>query len=262
MFETASRSGAHDVRDESWMLIWRRSLAGNAVENHPGRCMMRIPEKILLLVVVSATLYFGQTAASAADEPVRASAVALFKGKAALVVNGRRRVLKVGEISPEGVELLSSTSQSAVIKIAGEELELRLDGKIVGHYQRGIAAKSIQLYPDPNGHYVVDGLIDGTTVRFLVDTGATTIAINKQTAKRLGLLYRVDGRPTVVQTASGVTSAYRVEFDKVQIRAITLRRVEGVVIDGDYPREALLGQSFLNRLNMRRDGQMLELSER
>ncbi len=197
-----------------------------------------------------------------ANEPTRAAAVALFKNKAVLVINGKRRTLKAGSTSPEGVTLISSNSESAVIKIDDEELTLRLDGKIVGKYTRGIAAKSLQLYPGSGGHYFVDGQINGSSVRFLVDTGATAVVINKNIAKRIGVLYRVDGTPTMVQTASGVVPAYRVRFDEVMIRALSLKRVDGIVVDGSYPSEALLGQSFLNRLDMRRQGHVLELQER
>jgi len=197
-----------------------------------------------------------------ADEPLRASAVALFKDKAVLVVNGKRRILKIGKESPEGVTLLKSDSESALVRIGDEEITLRLDGKIVGTYARGIAAKSLQLYPGAGGHYFVDGKINGTSIHFLIDTGATSVVINKDVAKRIGLLYQVDGSPTRVETASGVVPAYRVRFDEVMIRALSLKRVDGIVVDGSYPREALLGQSFLNRLDMRREGLVLELRER
>lgn len=211
---------------------------------------------------VTAVIIWLFAASVHADEPLRVSAVALFKDKAVLVINGKRRILKAGSESPEGVVLIKSSSESAVIKINGEESTLRLDGKIVGKYVRGIAAKSLQLYPGAGGHYFVDGQINGRSMKFLVDTGATSVAINKDDAKRIGLLYRVDGVPTMIATASGVVKAYRVNFDEVMIRALSLKRVDGIVVDGSYPREALLGQSFLNRLDMRREGQMLELRER
>jgi aspartyl protease family protein len=210
---------------------------------------------------VIAALWLAVTAAGA-EEAVRAAAVALFKDKAVLVINGKRRTLKSGAVSPEGVRLLEANSEFAVIEIDDKQLTLRLDGRIVGHYARGVASKTLQLYPDASGHYVVDGLINGNRVRFLVDTGATAVIINKNTAKRMGLLYRVDGRASRVETASGIVASYNVEFAEVSVRALTLKRVDGVVIDGEYPRVALLGQSFLNRLNMRRDGRMLELRER
>ena len=198
----------------------------------------------------------------ATDAEIEVAAAALFKNKAVLAINGKRRMLKAGATSPEGVKLLSASSDHALIELHGEQLTLKLDGKIVSNYVRGIEAKSLKLYPDQQGHYVVDGLINGNRTRFLVDTGATAVSINKSAAKRIGLLYRVDGQPTRVTTAAGVVPAYRVIFDEVRIRNLSIKRVEGIVVDGDYPREALLGQSFLNRLNMQRIGQVLELRER
>ena len=199
---------------------------------------------------------------AASGSGVRAAAVALFRNQAVLRVNGRQYTLKAGKSTPEGVLLVESNSEAAVVEIGGERLTLRLDGKIVGHYPRGTAAKSLQLYPDSSGHYAVDGMINGNRIRFLVDAGATSVSINKATAKRIGLLYRVDGNPTFVETAAGVVPAYRVRFDEVSARNVTLKRVDGLVLDGEFPRVALLGQSFLNRLDMRRAGQMLELTER
>ncbi|MDA0823816.1 MAG: retropepsin-like aspartic protease [Proteobacteria bacterium] len=202
------------------------------------------------------------TVAVAVESSVEVVAVALFKGKAALSVNGKRRLLKIGETSPEGVSLVSASSDVAVIEIEGEHSSLQLDGKIGGAYTRGLAAKTVQLYPDPSGHYFVDGLINGNRFRFLIDTGATAVVINSSMAKRMGLLYDVDGEPTYVSTASGVVAAFKVTFNDIEIRHLALKRVAGVVIDGDFPSEALLGQAFLNRLNMRRDGQVLELQAR
>lgn len=199
---------------------------------------------------------------SADDAEINVSAVALFKDKAMLAINGKRRMLKVGATTAEGVKLLSASSDGALVELNGKQVNLKLDGKIVSNYVRGIEAQSLKLYPDRQGHYVVDGLLNGNGLRFLVDTGATAVSINKGAAKRMGLLYRVDGLPTRVTTAAGVVPAYRVIFDEVKIRNLSVKRVEGIVVDGDYPREALLGQSFLNRLNMQRIGQVLELRER
>lgn len=223
---------------------------------------VRVCVVIAILMLPDAGPARAEPPPAAPDIAVRVAAVALFRNHAVLRVNGARYTLKAGKSTPEGVLLVASDSETAVVEIGGERLTLRLDGKIVGHYSRGIAAKSLQLYPDPTGHYAVDGMIDGNRIHFLIDTGATSVSINKATAKRIGLLYRVDGNPTFVETAAGVVPAYRVQFDEVSVRNVTLKRVEGLVLDGDYPRVALLGQSFLNRLDMRRVGQMLELRER
>ncbi|MEM7466699.1 MAG: TIGR02281 family clan AA aspartic protease [Pseudomonadota bacterium] len=195
------------------------------------------------------------------DSPaMEVRAVALFKDKAVLEINGKRRTVKSGKTTREGVKLLSANSEQATIDLNGEKLILKVNSKITtGHARK---KNVVQLFPGDGGHYFVDGLINGHNIPFLVDTGATTIAINKNMAKRMGLLYRVDGVQGRVETASGTVNAYSVRFDKVQVRAITLRNVRGTVIDSAYPSVALLGQSFLNRLNLRREGIMMELSER
>lgn len=217
---------------------------------------------IQLIAFVLLTVVGVADSVAATDEGIQVAAAALFKDKAVLAINGKRRMLKIGATSPEGVKLLSASSDQARVEINGEPVTLKLDGKIVSNYVRGIEAKSLKLYPDRQGHYVVDGLINGNSTRFLVDTGATAVSINKTAAKRIGLMYRVDGLPTRVTTAAGVVPAYRVTFDEIRIRNLLVKRVEGIVVDGDFPREALLGQSFLNRLNMQRIGQVLELRER
>lgn len=200
--------------------------------------------------------------ASAAADTVQVDAVALFKDKAVLVINGVRRSLSVGATSPEGVRLIGANSEQAEVELAGERLKLRLDGSIVSSFTRGVAARELILAPGDGGHYYVDGTINGTSVAFVIDTGATSVAINKRTAKRIGLAFRVDGEPSQVETASGRVAAYSVTFASVKIRSIELKNVPGVVIDGDFPSVALLGQSFLNRLDMQRAGVMLEIRER
>jgi len=125
-----------------------------------------------------------------------------------------------------------------------------------------VEPRRVLIAPASDGHYYVDGSINGTALRFVIDTGASTIALNRRDARRIGLLYRVDGTPMMVETASGPARAYRLTLRSVKARAIEVAGIEAVVIDGDYPTTALLGQSFLNRLDMTREGSLLELRER
>ncbi len=193
---------------------------------------------------------------------LRVIAVALFKDKAVLNIDGRQRVLRVGQTSPEGITLLAADADGARISEDGQARSLALDGRISSEFTAAPAAQVVRLVPGRQGHYFVDGQINGNPIEFLVDTGASAVAINKHTARRIGLAYRVDGQRTLVQTASGTAVAYTVVFDEVKIQALTLRRVRGMVIEGDAPNEALLGQSFLNRLDIHREGAVLELRER
>ncbi len=201
-------------------------------------------------------------AAHAMGDIGKISATALFKDKAVISIDGKQRKLQVGQVSPEGVKLIAADAEIAVLEIDGRRMELKLDGNIGGIFKRGQAPKVIRLAPGTNGHYFVDGAINGNPVSFVVDTGATSIAINKHIAKRLGVLYRTDGKRGQIETASGVVNAYYVIFDAVKIQTLELRHVEGVVVDGDFPSTSLLGQSFLNRLDMRREGILLQLEER
>lgn len=187
---------------------------------------------------------------------------ALFKDKAIIVVDGARRVLKSGEESPEGVRLLATDTREerAEIEIGGKREVLKLGVVTAGFASRGKG--SAILYPDRGGHFFVDGSINGAPVRFLVDTGATTIALSGNTASRIGLDYRRRGRTGVASTAGGNVRTYNLNLDSVQVGNITLHNVPAGVIEGSHPTEVLLGMSFLGQLDMKRDNEKMELSER
>ena len=191
----------------------------------------------------------------------RVAALALFNGKAMFEIDGRRTLLREGERSAEGVLLVKADANIARIEIDGVEVDLKLDQRIGGNLPV-TAAPVVRLVPGAHGHYFADGQLNGNAVRFLVDTGATNIAINKHIARRIGLRYATPRARGSVETASGAAVAYRVVFDEVKVQGITMRRVPGIVIDGDSPREPLLGQSFLNRLDIHREGLVLELRGR
>ncbi len=187
---------------------------------------------------------------------------ALFKDKAIIVVDGARRVLKSGEESPEGVKLLATDTheEKAEIEIGGKREVLKLGVVTAGFASKGKG--SVTLYPETNGHYLVDGLVNGVPVRFMVDTGATIIGMNSIVAIRIGIDYRRQGRPGFVSTAGGTVPTYYVKLNSVTVGDITLYNVDASVVEGSSPREALLGMSFLGHLNMKRDSEKMELSER
>lgn len=214
------------------------------------------------LVSALACLLAATVAGAGEAQGPRITARALFEGQALLEIDGRRRVLKAGERSPEGVVLLGADPRAAQVEVDGRTYTIALDASIGTAFSRGPEARRLSLAPAGDGHYYVDGTINGTAVRFVVDTGASTVAISRHDARRIGLLYRVDGEPVPVETASGIAQAYRVVFRSVKARAIEVTNVTGIVIDGDYPSTALLGQSFLNRLDLRREGLLMELKER
>jgi aspartyl protease family protein len=95
---------------------------------------------------------------------------------------------------------------------------------------------------------------------FLVDTGATAIAINAAEARRIGLDYK-SGQAISVGTAAGVVPAWRVKFNTVKVGGITVNQVEGMVVESGLS-VPLLGMSFLNRMEMKRDGPTMTLIQR
>ena len=113
--------------------------------------------------------------------------------------------------------------------------------------------------PD-NGHnqYVVDATIKGRTVRFIVDTGATGVALNTETAKDLGFPDYPWNDHVLISTANGRTAAYKVMLPNVQVGAISVDDVEAVASPGLGDMN-LLGMNFLRRLSKveQRDGTLI-----
>ncbi|OUR64291.1 clan AA aspartic protease [Methylophaga sp. 42_25_T18] len=194
-----------------------------------------------------------------ADE-LKIVVVGLFSGQAVVEINHKQRLLKVGKTSPEGVTLISATSQSAVLEIDGQQKKYLLGSHIGGKFSPPPAQPVVSLWPT-NGMYITPGTVNGYTVDFLVDTGASAIALNAETAKRLDLDY-INNPPIGVKTASGITHAYPVKLDEVQVGDIKLYNVQAMVIDGPEPSRALLGMTFLGQLDMLRSGERMDLKQK
>jgi len=190
------------------------------------------------------------------------SVVGLYPGKAVLVINGGApRTVAVGATTAEGVKLIAAGDNVAVIESDGRRQQLRL-GEIVSMAEAVDANKPVivTLLPDRRGHYVAAGAVNGAPMKLMVDTGATFVSIGRSDAMRAGIDV---GKAEVglSQTANGVTHVWKVKLDTVRVGDITLRNVDGVVHSGDLP-IALLGMSFLNRMEMKRDSDSLTLRQR
>jgi aspartyl protease family protein len=188
--------------------------------------------------------------------------VALFKDRVMVMIDGKRHLLRSGESSPEGVTLVSADSAGAVFEYRGETLERRLDGRTRAPAKKTGTAEPVQIFRDNWGMFKTVGSINGMPVNFLVDTGASTVAMNAAQARRLGIDFRVEGDSTYVATASDVTQAFRVTLDRVKVGNIELHNITAVVIDGPMPQETLLGMSFLGRLELRNEGDHLTLRKK
>lgn len=184
----------------------------------------------------------------------------LFGDSALLEIDGRQRILSKGESSPEGVELLEATTSHARIRVAGRERKLTLDAPVATRYVQAEKAE-VRLMADRRGHYSTEAWVNGLRVPMMVDTGATSIAFNYPTARRLGL--NLEGAEEIaVSTANGMTRAYLVTLSSVTIGGIKLHNVEATVHAGDFPRIVLLGNTFLARVDMKQQDGVLILRAR
>jgi aspartyl protease family protein len=186
----------------------------------------------------------------------------LFKNKAVLLVDGARHVLKVGQLSPEGVKLIAIEGDTAVLQINGKRRRQRLGENMAFATQYAESVEQeVLINKDNRGLFTTVGAINGFTVNFLVDTGANVVSMNAAAASRLGIDYQTAGQPVMVATASGVVRAYRVTLQRVAVGDIALHNIEAVVMEGAQPAQILLGMSFLGNLEMQRNGNMMRLKK-
>jgi aspartyl protease family protein len=185
-----------------------------------------------------------------------------FGDKALLVIDGQPRTLAVGA-SAGGVKLLGVGDGSATVEVKGQRLTLALGASPVSVGSSEPAPGSgarIVLTADAAGHFFTGGTINGKNVRFLVDTGATTVGIGQGEADRLGLDYK-HGSSSLTGTAAGVVSVYHVSLSSVRIGDVQLYDVDATVLPSQMP-FVLLGNSVLNRFQMRRENDKLTLDKR
>ena len=212
-------------------------------------------------ILVAVALLLGAAQAAAVDINV----IALTANKATVVIGkGKPRTLAVGETSPEGVKLVAASTESATFEVAGKRQTLTTGqhGYVGGSGSAGGAgAATVSLTADARGHFLATGTVNGISMRFLVDTGATSVALPLEEAKRAGVNYLAGTRGRV-QTANGIANVYLVKLDAVRLGDITVNNVDAVVIEGDKLGIALLGMSFLNRMEMKRAGDTLTLIKR
>ncbi|PZU53953.1 MAG: TIGR02281 family clan AA aspartic protease [Thauera sp.] len=210
-----------------------------------------------ILATLALAVLAGASAAHAAD----VSLAGVFGGKAVLVIDGGApRTLAPGARSPEGVKLLSVDGDRAWVDIDGRRVQLRIGENVASQRSAQTSSPVIHLNADSQGHFAADGAINGVPMKFLLDTGATVIAMDRNQARRAGVdLSRAEAMR--VQTANGVVRAWRVRLASVKLGSVTQANVEAAVMDAEMP-QVLLGMSFLNRMDMQRNGQVMTLRQR
>jgi aspartyl protease family protein len=183
--------------------------------------------------------------------------------RAILVVNGGApKTVAVGE-KLQNVRLLSLQDGQAVVESAGQRIALRMDSPVsVGEGSgSGASGSRIVLNADSRGHFMASGAINGRSgVSFMLDTGATTVAMSVADATRIGLDYQ-KGTPVRMNTANGVAQGYRLRLDSVRVGDVEVRDIDAIVSQQPMP-FVLLGNSFIGRFSMRRDAEQMVLERR
>ncbi len=179
--------------------------------------------------------------------------------KAMLMINGGEpQLVAVGQ-SLDGVRVVSVQGDQVVIEIGGKKRPLRVGQHAIGAATADGSGK-ITMTADNQGHFYTTGTINGVSVRFLVDTGATMISLGATDARRVGLDFN-RGQKGMTQTANGQVVVSKIQLDTVRIGDVTLHNVDALVHQTEMPM-ALLGMSFLNRMEMQRDGSTMTLKKR
>jgi aspartyl protease family protein len=206
-------------------------------------------------------LWMGLAAAGAHAESVMLTGT--IGSRAILVVNGGApKTVAIGE-KVQNVRLLSLQDGQAVVESAGQRITLRMDSPVsVGAGGGSNASGSrIVLNADSRGHFMASGAINGRSgVSFMLDTGATTVAMSVADATRIGLDYQ-KGTPVRMNTANGVALGYRLRLDAVRVGDVEVRDVDAIVSQQPMP-YVLLGNSFIGRFSMRRDAEQMVLERR
>lgn len=188
------------------------------------------------------------------------SLIGVIGRKAAVLAldGGDPKTVKLGQ-TWNGITVLEVEHDSATIQVDGQRRVLQR-----GAHYRGtppaLTQSAVVLPADGRGHFFAEGQINGLPVRFLVDTGASMVVLPAADAKRLGIDY-ASAPKARVQTAGGAISAFLVTLDRVRVGSIELNGIDGLVVE-EGARVALLGMSFLNRVEMRRDGDSMTLIRR
>jgi aspartyl protease family protein len=189
------------------------------------------------------------------------SLVGLYSGKALVVVDGGRpHSIPVGTKTPDGVKLISIEDGGANFEIDGRRQHLTVGQHAVSAGRDNQAGSSTTLTADGNGHFITVGTINGVPTRFLVDTGATLVSMGKSDAVRANVDFE-KGQAGMSMTANGPTRIWKVTLNSVRVGDVVLNQVEAAVHEYDMP-IALLGMSFLNRMEMKREGQSMTLKKR
>lgn len=226
-------------------------MINRAMERMMGNSSVSVVRCFLKVEILTAALLMASNVRALEIE-----VVGLFKNTALVRIDGEQKLLKQGVASSEGIELIQADSKGAIVVYKDEQIELSLSGKISTTFEQ--PTSSMVQIVGRNNQFKTSGSINGRSVGFLVDTGATVVAMNKNHAASLGLNYE-KGSVAKVETAGGVISAYQVFVDSITVGGIKAVNVEVAVLEGDHPSDILLGMSFLQHVEIQKSEGLMTL---
>lgn len=210
-------------------------------------------------------LLIGLSLAMQSFAGTQVNVVGLFNNKALLMIDGGGPYSMRAGQTKKGVKLLSANSHAATVIIEGEQQVLMMgQAASVGNRNAtlgGAINSPVTLYADKRGHFHGDLTINGASLKYIVDTGASTVAMNSGDAEYAKIDYK-KGQVVNMATANGVVSAYNVKLNTLKIGTIILHNVTATVIEGGSPPIVLLGMTAQNRLDVRRDGSIMTLTKK
>ena len=230
------------------------------------RCHPRGPLRLRPLLALNSVRFFAAlvlTVLMWLPVDAQAESVALagmLGGKALLIVNGTApKTVAAGE-THQGVKVVSTLGDEAIVEQSGKRQTLRVGQAPVSLGGASGRGSRIVLAESSGGHFMAAGQINGRAVQFMVDTGATSISMGAPDAERAGINYK-NGVPVQLSTANGAASAFRIKLNSVRVGDVEVYDVDAVVIPQSMP-FVLLGNSFLTRFQMKRDNQLMTLDKR
>ncbi|HEV8313485.1 MAG TPA: retropepsin-like aspartic protease [Burkholderiaceae bacterium] len=181
--------------------------------------------------------------------------------RALLIIDGKPRAVAVGS-TVNGVKLLRLDEGQSQVDVGGNMMLLRIGAAPgrVGEAKGGSVGGRIVLTAGLGGHFETTGSINGRSVQFLVDTGATNVSISQGEADRIGLDYRNAPRG-MTATANGAVPIHYVTLSAVRVGDVEVYQVPAVVFPAQL-QAVLLGNSFLSRFQMKRENDILVLEKR
>ena len=183
--------------------------------------------------------------------------VGLFKDRAVIRESNGERLLSVGETTRQGVKLVSASSREAVVSYQGERHTVVLSNRVTARFAE-VKQQQVTIAADDLGQYRIRGAINNRYVDFLVDTGASVVALSSAHADSLGIDYR-RGQLGSVQTAQGNAESYFLQLREVTVAGIKAHNVQAAVITGTSPLESLLGRSFLTQVSSQENAGVMTL---